>query len=148
MQGCDIEDNLELLTDFAMVSKKIVQSLRNNDEYYKMYVSSVYETILEGNLTERDLKILNEICDTALTIDFRYGGEYNVTDSAKNIFGNIVKAAYFEDKDIKYITMENNVSATIGEIKILDNKFLVIEFNNGKKVTISSSECGSIIKSS
>ena len=75
MQGCDVEDNLELLTDFANVSAKKIKNLRDNDEYCKMYIASVYETILEDNITEHDLKGLNKICDTGLTIDFRYADD-------------------------------------------------------------------------
>ncbi|MBZ9688467.1 hypothetical protein G9F72_019235 [Clostridium estertheticum] len=146
MQGCRKEDELEFLIDFANVSSKILKDLRNKDKYYKMYTDSVFETIVEGGLTEQQLKELNAICDTGFTIDYRYVERINVTDYAISIFGDIVKSAYIEGKFNKNVTMEDIVSFTSEEISLTGGVSLIVEFINGKKFTIWASKWGGIRK--
>lgn len=76
-----------------------------------------------------------------------------LTEIAKNIFGDIAVKAFYstefyghlkEEQMLKYIDDDINESTHSDNVIDIDEKTIVVEFSNGKKVAFFSSEWGSI----
>ena len=77
----------------------------------------------------------------------------SVTEIAKNIFGDIVNKVYyaelhydFRDEAIAIASIEYKIKHSFNDDKSInqDDKTIIIEFVNGKRVIFSNSEWGSM----